>query len=170
MDTDFLEGLLGTIPSLLPSTLLAAVEAQRQAMASFDTPSTVSEVALAIDAVEAATTELHAARAACSELLVEDDQTRIRAMRGSLTQYAQSVRGMETRGDGGRAMSRARLRAEEAVERVNALSARLRTAIARVERLVARLPPADPPVEPFAIVPDGAASDVGAPPSSSELK
>lgn len=152
MDTDFLEGLLGAIPSL-PSTLLAAVEAQRQAMASLDTPSTVSEVALAIDVVEAVTVELHAVRAACSELLVEDDLTRIHAMRGSLTQYAQSTRGMETRGDGGRTASRARLRAEEAVERVTVLSAQLRTAIARVERLVARLPPVDPPVEPPAIVP-----------------
>lgn len=169
MDTDFLEGLLGTLPSILPSALLATIEAQRQAMASLDTPSTVSEVALAIDAVEVATVDLHAARAACSELLVEDDQTRIRAMWGSLTQYAQSTRGIETRGDGGRAMSRARLRAEDAVERVNALSARLRTAIARVERLVARLPPADPPVESPAIVLDGAA-DPGVPPSSSELK
>lgn len=161
-----LEGLLGS----LPSTLLATVEAQRQAMASLDAPSTVLEVARAIDAVEAMTTELHAVRAACSDLLVEGDRTRIAAMRGSLTQYAQSTRGIATRGDGGRAATLASLRAEESVERVNALSAQLRTAIALVERLVARLPPADPPVEPPAHVPDAAASDVGAPSSSSELK
>lgn len=160
-----LEGLFDS----LPSTLLATVEADWP-LASLDTPSTVLEVAQAIDRVEAMTVKLHVARAACSERLVEDDRTRIAAMRGSLTQYAQSTRGVETRGDGGRLATRARLRAEEAVERVNALSAQLRMALALVERLVARLPPADPPVEPSVHVPDAAASDVGAPPSSSELK
>lgn len=171
MDLAFLEGLLGS----LPSTLLAAVEAQRQATASLDTPSTVLEVAVAIDAVEAATVELHAARAACLDLLAADDRTRVAAMRGSLTQYAQSIRGVEMRGDGGRAALRARVRAEEEMERVDTLTRQVRSRIALVERLVARLPPADPPpvapgVEPVSIVPDMAASDVGAPPSSSELK
>ena len=158
-DTD----LLGLLDSL-PSAFLNVVRGQQQARASLDTPSSVLEVARAIDAVEAGLAELHAARSTYSQALVDDDLVRVRAMRGSLTQYAGSVRGTGSRGDGGRATLLARFRADEAEKRVEMLTREFQSRITLVERLVARLPPVDSVAVAQAPVDPGV--NAGAPPSS----